>query len=211
MRNVQYLLALAMIFITAMATAAEIAPSAAEAKPLQPGASIPTATVYDISGKEIDLAEFVKGKHTALVIYRGGWCPYCTKHLEALKDAIEPLKAQGYEIVALSPDTPEKIAETATKHTLPYTLLSDNKLSASKALGVAFLLDTLTSVKYRGYGIPLVEGALPVPSVFLVDEAGIIGYTHSESNYQKRLASEDLIAAAQSMISSDKDSKGSGE
>ncbi len=196
-------LVLAFTLTTAAAFAKGIAPSEADAKPLQPGTAVPAAAIQGADGSEIDLATFVKGKQTALVVYRGGWCPYCTKHLEALKDAIEPLKGLGFEIVGLSPDTPEKLAETSDKHTLPYTLLSDSKLNAAKALGVAFSLDTLTAVKYRGYGIPLVEGALPVPSVFLVDEAGVIGYTHSESDYKQRLAAEDLIAAATKMKAAD--------
>lgn len=197
------LIAFAFALFATTVLAAEIAPSEGDAKPLQPGAAIPSVVIHGADGGELDLAEYVKGKHTALVVYRGGWCPYCTKHLEALKDAIEPLKALGFEIVGLSPDTPEKVSETAEKHALPYTLLSDSELSAAKALGVAFKLDTVTALKYRGYGIPLVEGALPVPSVFLVDEAGVIGFTHSETDYKQRLAAEDLIAAAKKMSTAD--------
>lgn len=193
------LFVLVVLFFGASIGAQNIAATAEEARPLQPGDKLPAVSVLDREGEAVALADFLKGRKAALVFYRGGWCPYCTKHLSALKDAIEPLKAEGFEIVAISPDTPEKLSETAKEHELPYTLLSDGKLDAAKAMGVAFSLDTVTSLKYRAFGVSLVEGSLPVPAVFLVDENGVIRYTHSETDYTKRLDPDALVKAAKEL------------
>lgn len=199
MRFMPRLFLLVALLCGASVGAQNIAPSAEEARPLQPGTELPAVSVLDRDGGAVALADYLKGRKAALVFYRGGWCPYCTKHLSALKDAIEPLKAEGFEIVAMSPDTPEKLSETAKEHELPYTLLSDSKLDAAKAMGVAFSLDTVTALKYRAFGVSLVEGSLPVPAVFLIDETGVIRYTHSETDYTKRLNSDALVKAAKEL------------
>lgn len=185
------------------AEAKPVAPTAAEAKPLTAGEKAPEVVVRDLAGKDVALKDLYAESPTAIIFYRGGWCPFCNKHLAALKDVEPELKKLGWKIVALSTDLPAGGMETKEKDGLGYTILSDSKVEAARAFGVAFEVDPATLSKYKGYGIDLEKTtgeshhALPVPAVFLVDNSGVIRFAQSNPDYKHRISNEDLLKAAQ--------------
>ena len=63
------------------ATASNIAESAEQVSPLLPGLAVPNVELKDQYGKTVSLSERFKEKTTVLIVYRGGWCPYCSKQL----------------------------------------------------------------------------------------------------------------------------------
>ena len=116
------------------------------------------------------------------------------------------LIALGYRILAISPDRPAELEASKQKKDLDYTLLSDSKLKAAQAFGIAFHLTDAEVASYKKYGID-VEAAsgekhhlLPVPSVFLVDQKGVIRYRYYNPNYRIRLDTESLLAAAREAL-----------
>jgi len=179
-----------------------VAPSAEEAKPLAVGKSLPAIAVKTASGEEVKLDEALSGQASAIVFYRGHWCPFCMKHLVELQKIAGELEALGVKLVAVAPDKPEYIAEAKKKAELSFTGYSDSKLSLARAMGVAFQLDPNTAERYREH---LVEstghdtGQLPVPAVFLADEDGKIHYVFSNPDYKVRLSNDDLLAEARKM------------
>ena len=53
-----------------------------EARPLTVGSTAPMSVmVRRTDGTAITLAAATGGAPTVLVFYRGGWCPFCTRHL----------------------------------------------------------------------------------------------------------------------------------
>ena len=172
---------------------AAIATAPEAVAPLNVGQTVPDVMLTRLDGSSARLAELSAGHKTVLVFFRGGWCPYCTKHLAALKDALPALQEQGYEVIAISPDTIESNQGAVNEHGLPFTVVSDASFSATEAFGLAFQLDVPTIALYRGYGISLTPhpetGAylLPVPAVFIVDRDGTIRYRYYEADYKTRL------------------------
>lgn len=86
------------LLLGSLATAAEPAvPVAAEAAtPLTVGASAPVAvTMRTPAGTVTTLEAVHAGQPTAVIFYRGGWCPYCTRHLAGLGPALEAAQASG--------------------------------------------------------------------------------------------------------------------
>jgi peroxiredoxin len=69
---------------------AETTPSA-----LKVGDSIPDVTVRTVEDKEVSLRKLVSVKPAVLVFYRGGWCPFCNKHLRSLSTIEEDLTKEG--------------------------------------------------------------------------------------------------------------------
>lgn len=190
-------LALTTLALHAVAFAEEtgkVYPTAAETKPLKAGEKAPDAPLKTAEGEATSVHKLAAESPIALVFYRGGWCPYCSKHLEALKDAIEPLKELGYAIVAVSPDSPENTKKAAEEFDLPYALVSDDGVAAAKAFGIAFPSDYKHLVQVSG-GLNT-ESLLPVPSVFLIEKDGTIAWVHSDPDFKKRLSADDLVAAA---------------
>ena len=60
----------------------------------------------------------LSGKIFGRNLYRGSWCPYCNTQLSEIASIEDELKKLGYQIVAISPDKPESLNVTETKHDL---------------------------------------------------------------------------------------------
>lgn len=172
-------------------------------RPLPVGARLPAFTVRDVHGTPV---EFMPDKLMApvvLIFYRGGWCPYCNAHLAGLRTAEEKLLEMGFQVIFLSADRPELLRTSLKEPDVRYTLLSDSRMEAARALGIAFRVDDATFEKYRSHGVDLekVSGEkhheLPVPAVFLADRTGAIRFVYANADYKVRIQSEELLAAAQ--------------
>ena len=184
----------------------EVPLSAQEVRPLLIGASVPDVGLETVAGETVKLQEQLGEKPAILIFYRGGWCPFCNRQLAQLQEIQSSLVDLGYQILAISPDRPAKLAESAEKIKPSYTLLSDSRMEVASAFGIAFRLDDATLTKYRGYGIDLEAASgqshfqLPVPSVFIVGRDGKIGFTYVNPDYKLRIDADVLLAAARAVM-----------
>lgn len=165
--------------------------------PLLYGEKIPQAALPDASGKAVELLETVATKPTVLVFYRGGWCPYCSVQLAGLQEAMPELEKLGYQLLAISTDSPEALRESAVKENLGYTLLSDADLQVAKQFGIAYKApEAYWSMLPKTTGGKNTDLLLPVPSVFIVDQTGVIQFEYINPNIKQRLSAALLLAAA---------------
>lgn len=176
---------------------------AVDAKPVGVGDSIPDAVVHSVDGKQLKLREMVKQSPTVLIFYRGGWCPYCTRHLQALAEVEGPLKQAGYQILAVSADQPAIIAKTPHRDQLGYQLLSDASMQAAKAFGITFKVADELVAKYKNeYQIDIETASgkthhvLPHPAVFVVDTGGVVRFAYINKDYKVRLDPDKILEAA---------------
>lgn len=174
-----------------------------DVRPLGVGADIPDVKVKDGKGNWHSLQHVVGLRPTVLIFYRGGWCPFCNIHLGELASIQPELKSLGYQIVAVSPDHPGKIAEALDQHEFPYALYSDSTMHAARAFGLAFQLDSATVKQYKEeYKIDIEADSgethhqLPVPAAFLVSQDGRIRFAYSNADYKTRIKPEELLQAA---------------
>jgi peroxiredoxin len=118
------------------------------------------------------------------------------------------LISMGYQIVAVSPDRPEKLRETLDARGLNYTILSDSKMEAAIAFRIAWTLGDEILTKYEEFGIDVEDASgeshhmLPVPAVFITGKDGSILFQYIDPNHQKRISADILLAAAKALISS---------
>ncbi|NBB79965.1 MAG: redoxin domain-containing protein [Verrucomicrobia bacterium] len=192
--------------LTGLITAAQAAPpnDAREVNPIEVGASIPAVSLTRADGSKVTLHDLTDESPAILIFYRGGWCPYCNRHLAALREIESDLRELGYRIHAISPDRPEAVARTVAKSEgeFNYTLYSDASAAVAKAFGLAFKVDAETYEKLMGYGIDLEAASgqehhlLPVPAVYIVDTAGRVRFRYFDPNYKERLSAEALLNAA---------------
>lgn len=108
----------------------------------------------------------------------------------------------GYQILAITPDSVAQLGESKGKIEMSYQLLSDSKMEASQAFGLAYQVDDKTLERYKGYGIDLEAASgekhhlLPVPAVFFVGTDGVIDFSYVNPDYRVRIEPEILLAAA---------------
>ena len=171
---------------------------------LKAGDAIPDVTLRTEENKEVSLRKLVSEKPTVLIFYRGGWCPFCNRHLQSLAGIEDDLNKAGAQLLAISMDQPSKLKETPNRDKLHYRLLSDGDAAAAKAFGIAFKVDDATVEKYKGYGINLDAASgndhhiLPHPAVFVADTSGKIRFAHVNPDYKVRLETKKILEATQS-------------
>lgn len=173
--------------------------TATEVCALNIGVEVPSAKITSVEGKEVDVKEIVSNKPTVLVFYRGGWCPYCTKHLSELRDIEKDINDLGYQIAALSTDAVDRIPETTKSEKISYQLYSDRKYNAMNAFGIGFTPKTGRLPIYSRVMEMLEEEVLvPVPSLFVIEEGKIV-YRYVNPNYSTRISSDLILSVLKSL------------
>ncbi|PKP48212.1 MAG: antioxidant AhpC [Bacteroidetes bacterium HGW-Bacteroidetes-12] len=193
------------ILLTLIATAislsfkAQVAENATDISPLLIGENAPDVEVKDINGKATSLKAILTEKPTIIMFYRGGWCPFCNAHLAELQEAEKEINALGFQMVAISPDSPEKLKESLGKHKLTYKLYSDADLKVAQAFGIAFKApDQYKPMLLEASGNAN-EGILPVPSVFVFNTTGVIDFEYINPNVKARLSAAMLLAVLKTL------------
>jgi len=171
----------------------QIPENAEDVSPLKVGEKIPSIEVISNNGEQTNILTILKEKPSVVIFYRGGWCPFCNKHLEAIGQSEEEIVKLGYQIIAISPDAPKKQEKTIAKNDLKYSLYSDSNGKLITAMGIAFKAPKKYKSMLERYSDNKNDGFLPVPSLFIVDTHGKILYEYVNADYKNRISAEFLI------------------
>jgi peroxiredoxin len=168
--------------------------ASAPTKPLEEGDPIPDVVLRSDTDQELSLRKLVSEKPAVLIFYRGGWCPFCTRHLAELAAIEKDLLAAGVQLLAISMDQPSKLREVPNREQLGYRLLSDQDATTAKAFGIAFQVEDATVKLYKdSFNIDLEAASgrthhtLAHPAVYIVDTSGVIRFAHVNPDYKVRL------------------------
>ena len=188
-----------------------VAASADEVQPLTAGDRAPHFVLETVAGKAFDFDPRSLERPAVLLVFRGGWCPYCNLYLSDMREVVPEIRRLGVDVLFLSGDRPELLFESLETRTrdeidgLGYTILSDANAQASIALGIAFQVSGATvdyvNNKGDGYRESSMErhGILPVPAVFAIDKDGVIAFAYVNADYKERLPAGELLAAARAI------------
>jgi peroxiredoxin len=186
------------LFITCVSSA-QLPEKAEDISPLLNGEMLPEAVLKSPDGREHRFSELLKEKPSVVLFYRGGWCPYCNTHLAEIRDAENEILNLGYQIIAISPDSPENLKVTDEKQNLTYRLFSDGNGQLTKAVGIAFKAPERNAGRLLEISGGLNHGFMPVPSVFVADTSGKIVFEYINPDYKTRLSAELLVAVLQNL------------
>ncbi len=117
-------------------------------QPLMPGMKAPPFSVKDANGEAVAFNPENMDKPLVLTFFRGGWCPYCNLHLAEMRHTEAELEELGYDIWFISVDKPEVIYASLQEPDIGYVVLSDAKLEATRAFGIAFQIPDEMVEKY---------------------------------------------------------------
>jgi peroxiredoxin len=148
----------------------------------------------DPKGKEIVLSSLTASKPTVLVFYRGGWCPYCNRHLAALAEMEQEILDLGFQIIAISPDDCKNLSSTLDVDKVNYQIYADPGGKFIQDLGIAFSANDRTkeyiSKKTKGK----VTEILPVPTILIINTEGDILFEYINPNYTNRISGKLLLS-----------------
>ncbi len=122
----------------------------------------PAFSLKDHNGNVVTLSSY-KGKRVILYFYPAAMTPGCTKQACDFTDNLTALAASGYQVIGISPDSPEKLKEFAAQDHITFPLLSDP--------------DKKVMMKYGAFGEKKLYGKVVtgvIRSTFVIDAQGNI-------------------------------------
>jgi peroxiredoxin Q/BCP len=122
------------------------------------GDTAPDFTLPSSNGSLVSLGDFT-GRAVVLYFYPKDDTPGCTAQSCAFRDQYEVFKATGAEVIGVSADSPESHTAFATKHQLPFILLSDKG-------------DKVRNL----YGAKAAFGLFPGRVTYVIDQKGVVQY-----------------------------------
>lgn len=173
---------------------------------LRKGDKIPRFSLPDSSGKQVDIEEFHKDKFLVLVFYRGQWCPFCNLQLRDLQRSLSAIKGAPANLVAISPQTEEKSAETKKNFNLNFPILSDRGNKAAAKFNLVYQLPEYLVNTYRGFGVDIEQYngqnsiALPFPATYIINREGVIIKDFIGAKLSERAEGKDVLDFLKSQL-----------
>jgi pimeloyl-ACP methyl ester carboxylesterase/peroxiredoxin len=169
-------------------------------KALKVGDKAPDFELPDAAGKPIKLSALLREGPVVVTWYRGAWCPYCNIALRGFQKALPEIKAEGASLVAISPQTPDRTAETVAKGGLGFEVLSDKGNRAARSYGIAYRLPALVVANIKGrLDLDKYNGdsskELPLSATYVIDRDGVIRYAFVDADYRKRAEPSAIVVA----------------
>ncbi|MEM8953058.1 MAG: peroxiredoxin-like family protein [Verrucomicrobiota bacterium] len=166
------------------------------------GDKAPSFTLPNATGKEVSLASLLEQGPVVLTWYRGSWCPYCNIQLIALQNALPEIKAEGAQLVALTPELPDKSLTTKEKDNLEYEILTDVGMKVADEYHIVFKLTPEVTEMYKGFfdlkeynGADAPYDELPLAATYIIQPDGTVSWAYLNADYRQRAEPADIVAA----------------
>jgi len=160
---------------------------------LKVGDKAPEFSGYDQTGKAVSSKKLLENGPIVLFFYRGKWCPVCSKYLNSYQDSLNIITDQGFNVVAITPESIENVEHTVKFHNLTFTVIYDCQEKIMKDFDVMFsvtkeyqelILSKLSTdiAKNNGHD----PAHLPVPATYIINRQGFITAVQFDPNYNNR-------------------------
>lgn len=107
--------------------------------------------------------------------------------LVQLQQTLQKVRDEGYEIFAISNDTVDRLAEFSGRHSIEFSLLSDEDSEVIRAFGI---LNTLIQ---PGEGKHMRWHGIPYPGTYVTDSNGVVIDKDFHQHHARRLSGQALL------------------
>lgn len=162
------------------------------------GVPMPPFLLPDQDGRLIHLDELLTDGPAAIAILRGHWCPNCRLNMIGLSHVHRQSRAS---LVVISPEVQQYTRLLREHADADFPVLTDAGAGYILSLGLTVMLDPAIAklIEAAGWDVPLFQGGtgwvLPIPSVFVVRQNGLIAARHIDPDYRRRMGVDELLAA----------------
>lgn len=171
-------------------------------KALNVGDEAPDFTLTNAQGQAVTLSEILKQGPVVLTWYRGSWCPYCNLTLAQYQSRLADFTAAGGQLVALTPELPDKALANAKELALGFEVLTDLNNQVARRYGTVFQMIPGVEEAMREYaglreynGADYDEKMMPLSATYLIAPDRTIRWAFLDSEYRNRATSEQIVAA----------------
>jgi peroxiredoxin len=167
---------------------------------LKVGDKAPEFTGYDQKGKAVESKKLLEKGPMVLFFYRGKWCPVCSRYLNNYQDSLNLITDQGFNFVAITPESIENVEQTVKLHNISFTVIYDCQEKIMEDYDVIFNVtkayqDNILS----SYSIDIAKNNgrevahLPVPATYIINRDGIIVAVQFDPDYHRRASVKWII------------------
>lgn len=174
---------------------------------LKVGDKAPSFSLPGVNGKSVSSIQLLEKGPLIINFYRGGWCPYCNLELKAYQEILPEIEKLGAQLIAISPNLPDKSLSTIEKNSLAFEVLSDEGNKTAREFGLVFTLDDKLHPIYNQFGINIPEDngddsyELPFPATYVVNPDGTVVLAFVDADYTKRLEPEEVVKVLKTLKS----------
>ncbi len=146
-------------------------------RPVEVGGPAPDFTLPSQTGEQVTMSAVWKRGPVVLYFYPKDETRGCTKEACTFRDSYEVFQEAGAEVVGVSSDSVASHESFASRHRLPFTLLSDEGGRVRKL-----------------YGVRPTLGIMPGRVTYVIDQGGVVRHVFSSQTGVERHVQEALDA-----------------
>jgi len=123
-----------------------------------------------------------------------------------LQLALPEIESLGANLVAISPQLPEKSLSTAEENKVSFELLSDLGNKVAREFGLVFALPESLQALYKKFGIDVATAngddsyELPIAATYVIDSDGTIVHVFVDTDYTKRLEPAEVVEVLKKLV-----------
>lgn len=169
----------------------------------QVGEVMPGFVMPDQDGRLVALEEVLANGPVVLAYHRGHWCPYCQMNMVGLTE-IES-KIRPAQILAISAEQQHYTRKLKADARADFPFLTDVDGGYALSINLAIWVDEVMAglMAGAGWNIPRYQGGpawiLPVPSVFILDQDGVVRTRHVDPDYRRRMELDAIVAGVRAL------------
>ncbi|MDK8172316.1 peroxiredoxin-like family protein [Curtobacterium citreum] len=170
------------------------------------GDAAPDGPLVTSTGETTSLQAVRGDAPTVLVFYRGAWCPYCNITLRTYQQELLPaLQERGVQLVAVSPQTPEAAEQSIANGELAFPVLTDPENVLAGRFGIVTEPSAAARAAHTQLGFDVADSnaddtaAVPFPSVFVLDDSGVVRFADVHVDYTTRTEVAEVLAAVDAL------------
>ncbi|MGE9268439.1 MAG: peroxiredoxin-like family protein [Verrucomicrobiales bacterium] len=177
---------------------------------LKAGDLAPDFTLQNATGEKVTLSAELKKGPVILTWYRGSWCPYCNLALIAYQENNAKFKAAGAQLLALTPEKPDKSLPTAEKHALDFEILTDLNNEVAEKYRIVFQMTPFVEEAMRNFanlksynGEDYDDEDMPLSATYIITPDRKIAWAFLDAEYRNRATPEQILSELKKLNSKD--------
>lgn len=168
------------------------------------GDTVAPFELIDSAGGTITLEALTATGPAVLIFFRYAGCPACNIALPYYDRELRPaLDAVGIQLVAVSPQLPERVGEIRTRHGLGFRVASDPDNRLGRRFGITFGADSVPESPPVAGWIGELTGTgtaeLPQPTVILIDSDRKVRFVAVSPDWLVRAEAPEILAAVEAL------------
>ena len=168
-------------------------------KAINVGDYAPEFILMNAVNKQVSLYDELQKGPVVLIWYRGGWCPYCNIQLQHIQMKLKEINQAGGQVIAISPELPDKTMSTTERHDLQFHVLSDTNNEVADRYKLAYTVPDYVvdhydlASKLNAYNGDAAN-RLPLAATYVIAKNGLVEFAFLDADYKKRATPDEIIS-----------------